>query len=91
MYIETRTTHTEVLDSIIREVHAQANSLTNSVWTIKVHPTYLTKTMLKEQYHEFNGAVALARRVFGGALPDAVEAKVIYARTQAREFLYPKK
>ena len=75
MFIETRTTHTEVLDDIFKEVSHQANSVISQVRGFKAHPTHNTKTGIRQELWALQGMVSLARRVSGNLLPAEIEAK----------------
>jgi hypothetical protein len=65
MYIETRTSHAEVLADIRREVVHMANRVINGARIIRAHPTYLTKTQFRHDYERLTGAFELAQRVHG--------------------------
>jgi hypothetical protein len=76
MYVETRTTHTEVIADMLKAVEQQANSVVNQVVTYRAHPTYNTKTSIRQDLWALYGMEQLARRVSGVPLPDALHAKV---------------
>lgn len=89
MYVETRTTAQQVIEDVVNELNYQANSLVASVRTRQQHPTYITKTQLRESLSELTGAYGLAIRVLGGReqVPDAIANKVTDARAQAKAVL----
>jgi hypothetical protein len=76
MFIETRTTHTEVLADVLREVEHKANSVVNTVVAFKHHPTYNTKTGIRQELWQLQGMAQLARQVTGKALPESVQRKL---------------
>lgn len=79
VYVETRTSHVEVLADVAHELVAMANVVINNVDTRIDHPTYLTKTDVRTNFQMLRGAYELAARVSGGAhlLPN--DAQVKYA------------
>lgn len=76
MFIETRTTHTEVLADVLKEVEAKANSVVSRVVTFKRHSTYDTKTAIRQELWMLYGMAQLARQVTKQPLPERVEAKL---------------
>lgn len=87
MYHETRTTIDEVLRDVAKEVAAQANRVISNVSTWTAHPTYITRTEIRANYHRLLGAEELAGRVFGGfdRLPDDLRIHVAKARAAMNE------
>lgn len=63
MYIETRTTHTEVFEDIHRHINYLCNSLIDSARQRITFPSTIRKTDLREKEQQLQGAVSLARLV----------------------------
>ena len=83
MYIETRTTHRQVLDDVGLHLNYKLNNLIASAIERKRHPSYMSKRMLKDKVLEVRGAASLARNVYGGELPQALGEKLQEAFAQA--------
>lgn len=80
VYIETRTTHTEVLADLLQELDYKINGVISSATNHRAHPTFNTKTAIRAELQQLMGAAEMVRNVHGGTLPDAVEAKIGHAR-----------
>ena len=53
----------EVLSSALEVVRDISNEIVNGVDTIKDHPTYLTKTMIRNESHRLQGAVRVFHKL----------------------------
>jgi hypothetical protein len=78
MFVETRTEVAEVLAEMFRAVDQSANGVIGDVRTRRQHPSYISKTMVREGLSQLVGAYALAAKVAGGVdqLPEELHAKV---------------
>jgi hypothetical protein len=84
-YIESRVFADEVLADVSRELNYRANALVGSVFTRKHHPTYVSVRALKDQILELHGAASLARAVYGGVIPEELDAKIRAAIAEATD------
>lgn len=82
MYIETRTTADEVLADVVAELRRNCFSVINDANTRRIHPTYITKPMLRENLASLSGAHSLAAQVLGGydRVPPEVQELLMQAR-----------
>ena len=90
MFVETRTTATEVIEDILKEVRSMAFRVINDADTRLTHPTYLTKPMQRENLHRLMGAYEVAYRVVGTDLPSELDALVTRANDVAKASLAKK-
>lgn len=89
MYVETRTTAAEVLTDLYREVEILTNRVVNEVFTRQYHPTYITKTELRNVLQRAEGGFEVAMHVAGGfdEVPVALIEKMDRAREAAKKEL----
>lgn len=90
MYVETRTTADEVLDSLVKELRCMANGLRNSAHTRTVHPTFISVPELRAKANRLRGAWALALSVAGSqvrlgdevqkSIDDALNAALVHIK-----------
>lgn len=78
MYIEDRTTHTEVFRDIYREINFMCNALGNTARQRITFPSTIQKTLLRQREAELSGAINLARLVIQGdsPIPDGLASKI---------------
>ena len=86
-YIETRVTAQDVLDDVARQLNYRINSLAASARDRKMHPSYMSARMLKDQILEVRGAAGIARSIMGGNLPDSINEKLREAYEAAQNAL----
>lgn len=88
MFIKTRTTATEVLADLFREVNRQASRASNSAHNRRAHPTYMSKPALREMLAWMEGAYELAMMVANyEQIPEWLTERVEAARVTVREEL----
>lgn len=89
MYIETRTTHTEVFEEIYRRLNYMCNGLGNTARERITFPSTIQKTLLKDRLKELRGAEALARLVIQGddPFPQELEDKLRETREVVQKAL----
>lgn len=80
MFVETRTTPDEVITDAWREVERMLNGVLGGCRTRSLHPTYITKTMIRNEMTGALAALSLVSRLGDGIVPEAVEAKYVAAR-----------
>jgi hypothetical protein len=79
MFIETRTPD-QVITDAWREVERLLNGVLSGVATRRSHPTYITKTHIRNDLIGARAALGLVQRLGDGTVPDAVTAKLAAAR-----------
>lgn len=75
--------HTNVEQAVTR----QCNRVISDAITRRRHPSYITKTAGRENYHRLLGAVEVLREAFLGRVSIEVEEKITTAKAAAAEWL----
>jgi hypothetical protein len=77
MFVETRTTVAEVLADVFAEVNALANVVINTAINRSAHPTFSSKTLMRQELNKLAGMYQLALKVAGYEnVPAELELKV---------------
>ncbi len=79
MFVETRTTHTEVLEDLYMEVGHVANRANADAYLLRTHPTMITRTAVRNSLVGLRAVASAARSVSGGELPVELTQRVIDA------------
>lgn len=75
MFVETRTTPAEVITDAWREVEHLLNATLSGCRTRRLHPTYTTKTAIRNELVGAQAAYRLVRRLGDGTVPAHIDAK----------------